>query len=78
MPFAVQRVQDIRCVEGTLVTIEDRIAGRALSEMLPGQEGERRRTALAAHGAVAEAMAVVRVEGEFGDLLVPDPVRRAH
>ncbi len=78
MPFAVPRVQDIRYVEGTLVTIEDRIAGRAMSEMLPGLDGTRRRTALAAYLAVAEAMAAVRVEGDYGDLLVAEPVRRAH
>lgn len=78
LPFAVPRVREISHVGGTLFTIEDRIPGRSLAEILPGLTGERRRVALAAYLGVAEAMAGVRAEGEYGDLLVPEPVRCAH
>lgn len=78
LPFAVPRIREILHVEGTLITIEDRIAGRSLAEILPGLEGDRRKAALTAYLAVAEAMAAVRTEAEFGDLLVANPVRRAH
>jgi aminoglycoside phosphotransferase (APT) family kinase protein len=78
LPFAVPHVREIGHIDGTLYTVEDRIAGRALSEMLPGLEGERRRRALTSYLAVAEAMAVVRTEGDYGDLLLAEPLRRAH
>lgn len=75
MPFAVPRVREISRVDGVLVTIEDRIAGRALVDMLPALQGDRRRLALAAYLETAEAMAMVRTEGDFGELLVPEPMR---
>ena len=78
MPFEVPRVRDIAPVAGVLVAIEDRIAGRSLAEVLPELRGERRRRALAAYLEAAEAMAFVRVEGDYGDLLVPEPLRRPH
>lgn len=78
LPFAVPRVREITHIGDTLITIEDRIPGRSLAEILPGLTGERRKLALAAYLAVAEAMAGVRWEGEYGDLLVPVPVRRPH
>lgn len=78
LPFAVPHVQKIDHVAGILIAIEDRIAGRSLQEMLPGLNGARREAALDAYLGVAEAMADVPAEGDYGDLLVPDPVRRAH
>ena len=78
MPFDVPRVREIKYVAGVLVAIEDRIAGRALVDILPELIGERRRQALAAYLEVAEAMAAMTTEGEYGDLLVPAPLRCAH
>ena len=78
LPFAVPRVREIGHIDGMLFTIEDRIAGRALSEDLPELEGARRRQALASYLAVAEAMAGVTVEGDYGDLLLAQPLRRPH
>lgn len=57
LPFAVPRVREVKYVEGVLVAIEDRIAGRALAEILPELEGVRRRRALAAYLEAAETMA---------------------
>lgn len=78
MPFDVPRVREIKYVAGVLVAIEDRIAGRALVEMLPELTGERRRRALAAYLDTAEAMAAMTIDGDYGDLLVPEPLRCAH
>ncbi len=78
MPFAVPRVLEIKYVEGVLVAIEDRIAGRSLAEILPELDGDRRTRALAAYLETAEAMAGVKAEGEYGDLLVPEPQRSLH
>lgn len=78
LPFAVPCVREITRVGDTLITIEDRIPGRSLAEILPGLTGERRRVALAAYLEVAEAMAGVRAAGDYGDLLVSKPVRCPH
>ena len=78
MPFDVPRVREIKYVAGVLVAIEDRIGGRALVEMLPELTGARRRQALAAYLETAELMAVMTTEGDYGDLLVPEPLRCAH
>lgn len=78
LPFAVPHVREISHIDGTLITIEDRIAGRALSEILPELEGARRRQALASYLAVAEAMAGVTTVGDYGDLLLARPLRRPH
>ena len=56
LPFAVPKIREISRVAGHLVVIEDRIEGRALEAMLPGLSGARRREALSAYLAVAEAM----------------------
>jgi aminoglycoside phosphotransferase (APT) family kinase protein len=78
MPFALPVVRDIGYHEGTLYSIEDRIPGRSMAEILPELDGERRRTALAAYLAVAEAMVAMRTEGDYGDLLLAQPLKRAH
>lgn len=78
LPFAVPKVREIRHVGGILITIEDRIPGRSLAEILPGLTGTRRRTALAAYLEVADAMAIARTDAEYGDILVSNPVRRPH
>lgn len=49
-----------------------------MADILPGLAGKKRRVALAANLDVAEAMAAVRATGDYGDLLVPKPVRFAH
>lgn len=78
LPFAVPRLREITSVGGVLVTVEDRIAGRSLAEILPELAQDRRRQALAAYLETAEAMAALKTEGDYGDLLVPQPLRCAH
>ena len=76
LPFAVPKIREISRVAGHLVVIEDRIEGRALEAMLPGLSGARRREALSAYLAVAEAMAVVTAPGEaYGDILIQQSLR---
>ena len=78
LPFAVPRVREISVVAGQLVVIEDRIEGQAMDAMLPGLAGARRRDALAAYLAAAEAMAAVTATTEtYGDLLKEQPLRTA-
>ena len=78
MNFDVPRVREIKHVKGVLVTVEDRIAGRSLAQVLPELAGERRRRALAAYLETAEMMAALKTEGDYGDLLLPHPLRCAH
>ena len=76
LPFAVPRVREVSTVAGQLVVIEDRIEGRSMADLLPGLSGDRRRLALSAYLAAAEAMAVVKAEGQdYGDLLLEKPLR---
>ena len=78
LPFAVPRIREISVVAGQLVVIEDRIDGQAMDAMLPGLSGARRRDALAAYLAAAEAMAAVTATTEtYGDLLKEQPLRTA-
>lgn len=77
-PYKVPNVHEIAFVDKVLVLIEERIAGRPLSEMLPELAGARRLQALDAYLSTAEGMALARTSGEYGDLLVVDPVRTAH
>ena len=78
LPFDVPRLREIKYVAGVLVTIEDRIGGKALVDILPELQGERRKVALTAYLETAEAMAAVKTDGDYGDLLVPEPLRSAH
>lgn len=76
LPFAVPKVREISRVAGHLVVIEDRIEGCAMEAMLPRLSGSRRREALSAYLAAAEAMARITVPGEtYGDILLEQPLR---
>lgn len=77
-PYKVPNVQEIAFVDDVLVLIEERIAGRPLSALLPDLAGARRVQALDAYLATAEGMALARTTGDYGDLLVVDPVRTTH
>lgn len=77
LPYAVPCVREIGKIDGLLYVIEDRIAGRSMVSLLPQLSGERRKTALRAYLAAAEAMSAAKAPGQvFGDLL-QDPPRRA-
>ena len=77
LPFAVPRVREISVVARRLVVIEDRIEGQAMEQCFLVLPALRRRDALAAYLATAEAMAGVIATTERGDLLKEQPLRTA-
>lgn len=78
LPFEVPRVREIRYVDGVLIAVEDRISGRPLDAILPNLEGATRHRALAAYLDTTDAMRTIKVEGDYGDLLLPEPLRCPH
>jgi len=65
----------IETIEPDGATIEKRLAGRVMTAVLPGLEGERRQQALRAYFEAAVAIRSIAMPDEpFGELLAPRPL----
>ncbi|WP_437678939.1 phosphotransferase family protein [Sorangium sp. So ce131] len=80
VPFAIPRVLEITEAHGRLVTIEPRLAGRPLSQVLAEAAGAERDHLVARFLDCSTRLQALRVRrGWYGDLCDPAPIRtRSH
>ena len=78
VPFAIPRVLEIAAVEDRLVSIETRLPGRALSEVLGEASADQRAGLIRAYLDAAARIGDLRLERPWcGDLCNRDPIRTA-
>jgi hypothetical protein len=78
VPFAIPRVLDVVAVEDRFVSIEARLPGRALSEVLAGASGKEREALIRAYLDGAARIGDLRLDRAwYGDLANRDPIRTA-
>lgn len=77
VPFAVPEVLETHRLAGLDVTIERRLPGRDLAEVLVGREGPRRVALIEAYLNAAACIGDLRAERDwYGDLIGAAPIRR--
>ncbi len=75
VPFVVPQVLDHGEIDGTWYSIDRRIAGRPLMDVLPSLSGERRRRMLDAYLDGAHAIAALTIDREgYGEILLDDAI----
>jgi Ser/Thr protein kinase RdoA (MazF antagonist) len=78
VPFAIPRVLEIAAVEDRLVSIETRLPGRALSEVLGEASADQRAGLIRAYLDAAARIGDLQLERPwYGDLCNRDPIRTA-
>jgi hypothetical protein len=78
LPFAIPQVLARACVHERWVTIEPRLPGRSLAEVLNELEGRARHTLIENYLDVGQRLAEIRLPQSFyGDLLVDDAIQTA-
>lgn len=76
LPFKIPRVLERRLVADRVVTVEPRLPGRPLSDVLAASSGPERAALIEAYLAAAARLAELAIERPFfGDLLADDPLR---
>jgi aminoglycoside phosphotransferase (APT) family kinase protein len=76
--FALPRVLEYGEIEGAAYSVDRRMPGRPMMDVLPELAGDRRRTALDAYLSAAEAIGRLRIARPFyGEIMPLDPIQRA-